>query len=124
MSKKSYPCVFDAETPCPVRCEFMLKPESLVEFCKCCKLENKLENQKMVEMFSNLAPHLIDRLTTQRHESPLEITKNFLEMAKMLGFKQQEDTTSNLQEGMEKLKFLQTLPTLTTPTIKPSKIKE
>lgn len=31
-----YPCVFDEDKACPVKKQYKLEPESLVEFCKIC----------------------------------------------------------------------------------------
>lgn len=36
--KKKYPCVYGLTDNCPVKHEYKLKPESLVEFCKKCHI--------------------------------------------------------------------------------------
>jgi len=38
---KKYPCVYGLTDDCPVKHEYKLKPESLVEFCKKCHILSK-----------------------------------------------------------------------------------
>lgn len=87
LSEKTYPCVFDEEIMCPVRKTFKLSPESLVEFCKCCKLDQK----NLVNMLNQMAPLLIEKFAErQKTESLQDVIRNFQEMTKMLGLKPQE----------------------------------
>ena len=49
--QETYFCIFDAKKPCPVKKEFKLKPESLVEFCNICKAPTigiKIQELKMI----------------------------------------------------------------------------
>ena len=49
--QETYFCIFDAKKPCPVKKEFKLKPESLVEFCNICKAPTtgiKIQEVKMI----------------------------------------------------------------------------
>ncbi|GAG95908.1 unnamed protein product, partial [marine sediment metagenome] len=44
MDADDYKCVFSDDL-CPVRREFKLKPENLLEFCQICPTQKPVENQ-------------------------------------------------------------------------------
>lgn len=45
---EKYVCIFDGSKLCPVKQEYKLKPESLVEFCKICLENNRWNTLKDV----------------------------------------------------------------------------
>lgn len=45
-----YTCIFDPKQKCPVKTEYKLKPESLVEFCKICR--GRSEEKMVFEFFT------------------------------------------------------------------------
>jgi len=64
-----YTCIFDKKAECPVKQEYKLQPESLIEFCKICnKAPSTSENRKFeFEAFLN-ATKLMGDLSRQLGE--------------------------------------------------------
>lgn len=56
-----YTCIFNKEKECPVKQEYKLKPESLVEFCKICGSapfkvnQNKQQFEMMMQFITTLS---------------------------------------------------------------------
>ena len=57
----TYLCVF-AKGICPVRTQYKLQPENLLEYCKICYINptNKQEPKRDVTMLSDLIPQLLE----------------------------------------------------------------
>ena len=53
-TKTTYFCIFDNHKPCSVKQEYKLKPESLVEFCKICKVPDADKRKLELEMVNQL----------------------------------------------------------------------
>ena len=63
-TKITYSCIFDKEKDCLVKQEYKLRPESLVEFCKICKVPDS--NKRKMEFETTI--QLISQMSNMQHE--------------------------------------------------------
>jgi len=73
-------CVFDNEKECPVKKEYKLKPESLVEFCKTCKINEGTKNmdiEKTVVLIAEIGAKFIEAINT-REGRLLDLIEKFV----------------------------------------------
>ena len=62
-----YNCIFDHSLKCPVRTEYKLQPESLVDFCALCG-NRSTKNKRDIELLNAVAPII----TTIMHDTATE----------------------------------------------------
>lgn len=79
---RQYKCVFDKDQNCPVKLEYKLKPESLVEFCKVCKTITKAPTAEFPQLFVMLLKMANEEKERIRQEN-LELTKMIIGSPRM-----------------------------------------
>lgn len=78
-----YTCIFDPKQKCPVKTEYKLKPESLVEFCKICRVPNAGKRKLEFETFIHLSTAMGDIQRKLGEQTALaEVYKKLYEEAK------------------------------------------
>lgn len=77
LSEKTYPCVFDPETACPVRKEFKLAPENLVKFCETCKVNQK----EIINVINGMLPMFLEN---RKKRTPTEILGDLRDIQEVL----------------------------------------
>jgi len=60
--KEKYPCVYRLTDDCPVKKEYILKPESLVKFCAECPILRKFQKQNGNKLPKKFDQELVEKL--------------------------------------------------------------